>query len=230
MKSRKQGIAAVLVALLTWVATTERLEAQINPATFQITSGKYRVDGGFVGSTLYSLPREEQSLVALTLDPMAGTARLAILPRGGAVPFLELTNGVVAGDEIRFHYSGAATSGAPATVTTDYAVTNRAGLLSMSGTTLVEYANPCNDCPEGFAHLNVQASLIPTLSVRVSEVEFCWPAASHQTYQVQFRSAATTNLWTNLGVPVVGDGSVHCVQDKVVAGVPERFYRVALSP
>jgi|GEM_PF-1659813 len=225
-------ITALILGMLFCGATTVRLEAQPKTSTYQITSGTYRVDGGLIGSPLYPLPRDDQAFIVLTLDSDTGIARLEVLPRNTSPPFLVFTNGVVTGDKIRFQYTGATTSGVPATVSTDYTVTNNAGSLSLSGSTMLSYAYPpsCNDCPYAFVHLNVQASLMPSLSVRVSEVEFCWVTASNQTYQVQYSSDVTTNRWTNMGTPIMGDGLVHCIQDKVIAGEKQRLYRVALSP
>jgi hypothetical protein len=68
--------------------------------------------------------------------------------------------------------------------------------------------------------------LLPTTTIRVSEVEVCWNALSILTYQVQYRSTLTTNEWTNLGAPRDGNGSTDCVTDEVPRGQPRRFYRV----
>lgn len=68
------------------------------------------------------------------------------------------------------------------------------------------------------------------LSIRVSQVELCWPSTSNTLYQVQYRSDLTTNLWTDLGAPVQGNGSTNCVYDAVVRGQPKRFYRFVTIP
>jgi hypothetical protein len=39
----------------------------------------------------------------------------------------------------------------------------------------------------------------PLLTIRSSQVEVCWNSISNLTYQVQYRSDLTTNLWTSLG-------------------------------
>jgi len=115
-------------------------------------------------------------------------------------------------------------------VSIDYAVTNDAGSLSLSGSTVLSFAYPCNDCPGAFVHQDVKASRVPSLSIRVSEVELCWNTASNQTCQVQYSSDLTTNLWTDLGAPVQGGRIPHCIQDKVIAGDGKRLYRVVLLP
>jgi hypothetical protein len=40
----------------------------------------------------------------------------------------------------------------------------------------------------------------PLVTIRASQVEVCWNSISNLTYQVQYRSDLTTNLWTSLGV------------------------------
>jgi len=107
---------AALFAALSCGTTTVRLEAQPTKSTYQIISGTYSVFGGLVGSIVYPLPRDEQAFIVLTLDSDAGSARMEILRRDSSSSFLALTNGVVTGNEIRFHYTGATTSGVPATV------------------------------------------------------------------------------------------------------------------
>jgi hypothetical protein len=61
-------------------------------------------------------------------------------------------------------------------------------------------------------------------SIRVSEVEICWPSISNSVYQVDYRSDLTTNTWVPLYTNVIGDGTVICRPDRVTQ--PQRFYRV----
>jgi hypothetical protein len=86
-------------------------------------------------------------------------------------------------------------------------------------------------CPKGangFCFDGTLAIEPPPLvtTIRASQVEVCWNSVSSLTYQVQYRSDLTANLWTSLGGCVLGDGSVKCVNDPIVAGQPQRFYRV----
>jgi hypothetical protein len=67
------------------------------------------------------------------------------------------------------------------------------------------------------------------LTIRASQVELCWNSISNLTYQVQYRSDLTTNLWTSLVNCVQGNGATSCIFDPVVVGQPQRFYRVALT-
>lgn len=62
-------------------------------------------------------------------------------------------------------------------------------------------------------------------TIEVSEVRVCWYAATNKTYQVQYRSSLTTNLWVDLGSPIQGDASRKCVNDPVNPGQPHRFYK-----
>lgn len=71
---------------------------------------------------------------------------------------------------------------------------------------------------------------MPVVSLRVSQVEFCWTSRSNRMYQVRYRSVLTTNLWINLGASVQGNGSTNCVTDAFVPGQPQRYYRVEELP
>ena len=64
------------------------------------------------------------------------------------------------------------------------------------------------------------------LSIRCSEVEVCWPTLPNQSYQLQYRSALTTNVWINLLPPMTGTGTNSCILDAVRVGEPQRFYQV----
>lgn len=64
------------------------------------------------------------------------------------------------------------------------------------------------------------------VTIRTSQVEVCWNSESNLTYQVQYRSDLTTNLWTSLVGCVRSTGSKSCLLDPVVVGQPQRFYRV----
>ena len=67
------------------------------------------------------------------------------------------------------------------------------------------------------------------VTIRASQVEVCWNSQSNLTYQVQYRSDLTTNLWTSLVGCVRSTGSKSCLSDPVVVGQPQRFYRVVLT-
>ncbi len=69
----------------------------------------------------------------------------------------------------------------------------------------------------------------PRVTIRLSQVEVCWNSISNLTYQVQYRSDLTTNVWTSLVDCVRSTGSTSCIYDPIVVGQPQRFYRVALT-
>ncbi|MBF8305568.1 MAG: putative rane protein, partial [Acidobacteria bacterium] len=69
----------------------------------------------------------------------------------------------------------------------------------------------------------------PLVTIRASQVEVCWNSQSNLTYQVQYRSDLTTNLWTSLVGCIRSTGSVTCINDPIVVGQPQRFYRVVLT-
>ena len=66
-------------------------------------------------------------------------------------------------------------------------------------------------------------------TIRASQVEVCWKSQSNLTYQVQYRSDLTTNLWTSLGDCIRSTNSTSCVYDPIVVGQPQRFYRIVLT-
>jgi hypothetical protein len=69
----------------------------------------------------------------------------------------------------------------------------------------------------------------PLVTIRASQVEVCWNSKSNLTYQVQYRSDLTTNVWTSLMDCVRSTGSTSSIVDPVVIGQPQRFYRVSLT-
>lgn len=69
----------------------------------------------------------------------------------------------------------------------------------------------------------------PLVTIRASQVEVCWNSISNLTYQVQYRSELTTNVWTSLVDCVRSTGSTSCIFDPVVVGQPQRFYRVVTT-
>ena len=70
---------------------------------------------------------------------------------------------------------------------------------------------------------------LPLVTIRVSQVEVCWNSTSNLTYQVQYRSDLTTNLWTSLGGCIRSTNSTSCISDPIVVGQSQRFYRVLLT-
>ena len=64
------------------------------------------------------------------------------------------------------------------------------------------------------------------VGIRVSEVEIAWNSVSNATYRVDFRPSLTTNSWTPLVDCVQANGPTSRVVDKILAGAPQRYYRV----
>jgi len=119
-------------------------------------------------------------------------------------------------------------------------VNNAKGLTPGLGVIRVEQAGMSGTLQARFAISNLDATGVeradphgvavrtPSLlvTIRASQVEVCWNSTSNFTYQVEYRSALTTNLWTSLLNCVRSTGSKSCVSDPVVVGQPQRFYRV----
>jgi len=76
---------------------------------------------------------------------------------------------------------------------------------------------------------NVKVERIASgLFIQVSQVELCWGSQTDRVYQVQFRSALTTNTWTDLGAPIPGNNPVTCTNDVVSSDSPQRFYQLVV--
>jgi probable HAF family extracellular repeat protein len=71
----------------------------------------------------------------------------------------------------------------------------------------------------------------PALSIRLvqSDVELCWNSQTNRSYQLQHRSDLTTNLWSNLGTPVQGNGATNCIYDPLLPGQAQKFFRLCLT-
>jgi hypothetical protein len=67
------------------------------------------------------------------------------------------------------------------------------------------------------------------LRIRVSEVELDFDTAPGKTYQLEYRSDLTINVWTSLGPPVTGTGLPYRTNDIVALGQPRRFYRLVTT-
>ena len=222
--------SAWLAVASLFYLTTAPTHAQSGPATnfFQITSGRYTECCGIAGPLTHNLPDANQAFVILAIDPAQLSARMTILRDDMQTVFQTLDNGRVQADRIEFGAPGPSPEpGGPRLF--HYIVTNTAAGLRFNGA-LVEPQMGA-DIPNAFTHTNIVAiPLSPASTIRVSEVEVCWPSILNQDYQLQYRSALTSNTWINLGIPVTGNGSNDCVADKVPPGEPRRFYRVVNSP
>jgi hypothetical protein len=206
---------------------------------YQIISGSYTECCGIAGDLTYSLPSASQSFVKLAVDPQRNLATMTFLGQdmetvfsvdpcllNHVIPF-SFSSGLIFPDHIVFHVDP---SPPPYQTAWNYTVSNSTATLRIAGT-LGIVQPPCVDIPNQFTHSNIVATpVLSSPTIRVSELEVCWGSASNVNYQVQYRSALTTNVWTNLGSPRLGNGSNDCITDKVQPGQPQRFYRVAVVP
>jgi len=69
----------------------------------------------------------------------------------------------------------------------------------------------------------------PLVAIRASQVEVCWNSISNLTYQVQYRSDLTTNVWTSLVDCIRSTNSTTCIYDPIGLGQPQRFYQVLVT-
>lgn len=228
---KRIALVALALAVLC-VGPTSCVFAQVPPSAgslYQITSGSYTIIGGIWAGLRVNLPEPEQAFVLLTTDTQNSRADLSFLNEDQRTVFLTLSNGVISGNVIRFQYL----TRHPYPLVEelgmlDYTVTNSPEALQINGS--IEFPPICCDIPSFFGHSNVTASALPTVSIRVSEVEISWNSESNRTYQVQYRSDIGKNSWTNLGGPVAALGPAASVFDRVPAGQPQRLYRVFAVP
>jgi hypothetical protein len=224
------GLLSVLALALMPVVDSP---AQDPPRSgiYRIQSGTYEELGGFTGVMNFKLPYPWQAFVSLQITP-AGKANMSFLSQNQQSTFyIQLTNGVVSGDTIRFQYWTARPfpiNSDPATFV-DYRVTNAAGRLWINGALQAPFV--CCDFPYYFTHTNLAAVFVPTLTLSVShEVRLNWPSASNQVYQVQWLSDLTGSNWSNLGEAQPGNGGTNGVADIWDAKQPQKFYRLLISP
>lgn len=232
-----------LAIISSFIILTTRFAAAQNtnaPGTglYQIISGSYIECCGFAGDVQFPLPNDQQAFIQLTIDPETRLATLTFLgsdmlpfsrtlscPSGEHILF-SFDHGFALSNQFEFH---ADPGPAPLFKYWNYSVSNSVAGLRIDGMVGIS-PQSCIDVPTHFSHTNVLAVPIPRPTIRVSEVEICWNAASNTTYRVQYRSAMTTNAWTNLGPLIFGNGSTNCIHDPVAPGEPRRFYRVLVVP
>jgi hypothetical protein len=206
---------------------------------YQIVSGHYIACCGIGGPFVEPLPNTADAFIQLTVDRQNNLAQMTFLGQDMhtvlRIPAelsrsefaYVLTNGMIFPDHIRF--GELFVPPVPDQPSFSFVVSNSMDTLSIHGTVIAPCPG-CADVPEVFQHTNVVAFLMPAATIRVSEVELCWNTASNRTYQVQYRSALTTNAWIDLGSPLAGNGSTNCITDKVPPGEPQRFYRIVTTP
>ena len=56
-------------------------------------------------------------------------------------------------------------------------------------------------------------------------IHLTWTAINGRSYQVQFRDAAGSGTWTNLGAPIIAAGPTASTNDTLSA-TSGRFYRI----
>jgi hypothetical protein len=208
-------------------------------ALYQIVSGRYIACCGIAGPFVEPLPNAKEAFIELTVDRQNNLAQMKFLGQdmhtvlrvppaacrsGFAYAF---TNGIIFPDHIQF--GDPWVPPVPGQPSFSFVISNSMDKLSINGTVI----SPCPgsaDLPEEFQHTNVAAVLMPTATIRVSEFQVCWNAASNRTYQAQYRSTQTTNAWVELGPPVPGTGSPICIRDQVPAGQSQRYYRLLVLP
>jgi hypothetical protein len=60
-----------------------------------------------------------------------------------------------------------------------------------------------------------------------SQIPLCWNTATSAWYRLEYSSILATNKWAPLTTWFPGSGSRFCTNDAILAGQPQKFYRVA---
>ena len=232
-------VTLCLLAVVSMASHPARAQGGWIGGLYQITSGQYITCCGIAGPTTTGLPEASDAFVELQIDAQANLAQMTILgadmstvlripAEGSREAFTySFTNGVIYPDYIRFEQPPSPSM--PSQPYFTFFVSNSIDTLLIEGKVTAPCIG-CGDIPQEFQHTNVVAVLMPTASIRVSQVQICWNSASNRTYQVQYRSPLTTNAWLNLGPPVAGNSPTNCTTDDLAPGQPQRFYRVLALP
>jgi len=172
--------------------------------------------GGFSPSTTFSptlASLDFVDLVTQSVDAASASLQVMILRDSTAIAYsdlLQVTNGAIATNRFLFY----------------------PGVTLWPGTNYVIQVRTLDNRWSAFGKGDlffqegrvIPAQVPPPLTVRASYADVCWSSRTNITYQVQYRSDLTTNVWVDLGTPITGNGLVNCITD-AIAG-PQKFYRV----
>ena len=67
------------------------------------------------------------------------------------------------------------------------------------------------------------------LTIQTNNANFCFQSAAGSTYQLQY-SDTPSGPWSNTGDPAQGTGGRLCLPDPQLAGMPQRYYRIVITP
>jgi hypothetical protein len=115
-----------------------------------------------------------------------------------------------------------------------YTTTNLLGPVSFALT--MDQAHGNTDAHSGwFSNFVVSADEFnpppaPTLSIRISQVEVCWNTVSNVLYQLQYKSALTTNQWVPVTTNwITGDGNPFCVDEPILPNQSQGYYQILVT-
>ena len=70
---------------------------------------------------------------------------------------------------------------------------------------------------------------VTTVTRQGGTAQVCWKTAFGKTYLLQRRDSLGT-AWADVGIAQPGTGATMCVNDTLITGAGQRFYRVRLGP
>jgi hypothetical protein len=105
--------------------------------------------------------------------------------------------------------------------------TSQPVVLSLGGTNTFQMTGDYNENVNFFQLVPLAQSVSLTASLSGTNIVLSFPTQAGSTYTVYYKNNLTDPTWTQLGAPVLGDGSIMSVLD----GISEshRFYRLTIQ-
>jgi uncharacterized repeat protein (TIGR03803 family) len=102
--------------------------------------------------------------------------------------------------------------------------------LADAGSYSVIVSNALGTVASGGATLTVLASpVFQGLTASNAILSLAWSAMTGQTYQLQYKSALTASIWSNLGSAMLATNGT-MIQTDAISASAQRYYRVVLKP
>jgi len=206
---------------------------------YQIVSGSFVACCGIGGEFHYSLPREDQGFVSLTVDPATILVSMSLLGQDRQTVYTLPGFGQTRDFAFSFgvgHVSAGAVEflglpSDPRQPSYQYVASYTADTLQIHGEAIVPCLG-CADLPTAFSHTNVLATLV-TPPLRLEGLEraganfsFRFTGEPGYDYFVEFSEAWPGTSWKPLTNYRAKLETIHPVVTDSLSNAPARFYRV----
>jgi rhamnogalacturonyl hydrolase YesR len=215
----------------------------VDPAlTYQLTGGSLVTGDNFAGN-LTRAAGENAGLYAILQGTLTAGANYNLTYTGANLTISQKSLTITADNKSKTEglanpvltasYNGFVNSENTNVFTTQVALSTTADVNSPTGTTWPITAS-------GASAVNYAISYVPGVltvvakpdltgfSVNGNQSTLTWPSLTGQNYQVEFKDNLTDPVWTLLGVPQPGTGSLLSATDNT-NNVPHRFYRLLIT-